>query len=54
MHVQFDVHNISIIQANLLRLSLQGDFFKIDANCILHNALCLAVCYSEWLIAHKL
>ena len=37
-----------------VKLFEQGEIFKVAANFLLHNALCLFVCYSGWLIAHKL
>lgn len=37
-----------------VKLFEQGDFFKIGINFILHNALCLFVCYVGWLMAHKI
>lgn len=37
-----------------VKLFEQGDFFKIGANLLLHNALCLCLCYVGWSLAQRI
>ena len=37
----------------LVRMFDQGEIFKVALHFSLNNALCLLMCYSGWLLAHK-